>query len=400
MQSPHKTQERMPALDGLRALAVIAVLVFHFKSQALLPGGSYGVDVFFVLSGFLITGLLYHEWHSTGTISLSRFYARRVLRLMPAAVAFMAINVGLILLLRDDVFPRQVPTVHETWVNLGYFASYLWSWAFAFNADMPENMRHMWSLSIEEQFYLLWPGLLFVLFRLHVRLPVIVGLTVIAAVASASLPYVLGMPEGSLLTQPLGSPDMLRWKRLYYGADYRAHALLIGCVAGLLFSSGTVRLEHVKSVPFRLLLLAATGYVFYALFTTHIAEDRYIFEYGFAAVALASAVIVVAAAFVTRGVWNLLLGNPAIRWVGRRSYAIYLWHWAFAFFLIDLPKTEHVVVCTAATLLAAEVSYWLVERPALNLRHRLGRRPPRQPIEAPEQIEPSLSPVPAQAGVS
>lgn len=342
-----------PALDGLRAIAVVCVVLFHFRLH-LLPGGSLGVDLFFALSGFLITSLLVEEWLTRGGVSLTRFYARRALRLMPALIAFLAVVSIVQILLRDVPFTRQ-PSVTDTLENAGYSAAYVYNWLVAFRQLETGAFAHLWSLSIEEQFYLLWPvGLAFML-RARLPLPAIIAVTAGLAAASASVPVVVGTDS---------------WHRLYYGTDYRMHGLLIGSIAGLLFTHGYVTKDVVRHPAFLAALIA--GIVYVALLMLF-ANERASLLYagGYPAVALAFAVIVLAAARVERGLPLLLLANGMVRYIGRRSYAIYLWHFPIAMWTYSLGAWPQLFVAGALTLAAAELSWRLVEAPALSLRSRM-----------------------------
>jgi peptidoglycan/LPS O-acetylase OafA/YrhL len=345
-----------PALDGLRGIAVVCVVLFHFKTKPFLPGGSLGVDLFFALSGFLITSLLVEEWLVTGTVSLRRFYLRRFLRLFPALFAFIAVVAGVHMVFRDATFTGQ-PSVIDTLENVVYGLAYVYSWAIAFDSVRSFGFGHLWTLSIEEQYYVVWPALLLVMLRVGLPLRAVVAVTGLLALLSASVPWILGDAT---------------WRRLYYGADYRAHGLLIGSMAGMLYAGGFVRRDHVRHA---LVFIALAVSVVYLAGIMLFSSDKavFLFAFGYPAVAAASSLIVVSFAFIESG-WPLrLFGNRAITYMGRRSYAVYLWHMPVGQWCRSLDTAEHLVVAGAITLLAAELSHRLIEGPALSLKRRYER---------------------------
>src|SRR5262245_59947737 len=216
----------VPCLDGLRALAVVAVLLYH-ADVAWLPGGFLGVDVFFVLSGYLITALLLAEWHAHRSIDLPRFWLRRARRLLPALFAVIAIALAFALVwLPDEVANLRGDALAAL--------AYVTNWHLIFKQDSyfetigrPSLFQHLWSLAVEEQFYLLWPPLLLVLLRQRGRRGAL-AVALIGAAASAALMM--------LLYQPDVDPS-----RLYYSTDTRAFAPLLGAALACIWPLGTVR---------------------------------------------------------------------------------------------------------------------------------------------------------------
>ena len=183
-----------PALDGLRGIAVISVVLFHFKTRPILDGGWVGVDLFFALSGFLITSLLLEEWLRSGSVSLPRFYVRRLLRLFPAFAAFMAIALFVRIVYRDAWFSGR-QSVPDSLQNAAFGFGYVYNWALAYDLVSPASFGHLWSLAVEEQYYLIWPGVLLGLLRLGLSLRAIAAVTALLALASASVPELL--PDAS-----------------------------------------------------------------------------------------------------------------------------------------------------------------------------------------------------------
>jgi peptidoglycan/LPS O-acetylase OafA/YrhL len=206
---------QLPSLDGLRGLAILAVML---NNARYLPGGFLGVDIFFVLSGFLITALLLQEWQRTGTIRLGAFYARRALRLLPALFALLAL-----VLVAPGLFYLAAPP----WKDAAIAALYATNWVNAFSLRNMAILDHTWSLTVEEQFYVLWPPLVPVLLALRVRRRWILSMVLLGISVSTSLRLLLWDGPASI-------------KRLYYGLGTRLDALLVGCLVALLVSSDLI----------------------------------------------------------------------------------------------------------------------------------------------------------------
>jgi len=346
---------RLAGLDGLRALAIIAVLTFHLD-PTWLPGGFLGVDVFFVVSGFLITTLLVRERVATGRLDLPGFWSRRARRLIPALLVCVPSAVLLARLSEGDLLVgigRQVlgaTTFTSNWLEIHAGTDY-------FAATSPQLLMNLWSLAVEEQFYLLWPlavlGLFVITRRTEVRAATALGL----AVLSAGLMAVLLDPE---------SPT-----RVYYGTDTHVMGLMLGAALAFVYAAphrawttSTWWGEHRRQVAavalVTLLGLMALG-----------GEDSALTFRGgilLASVATTALVLVV----VERpGRLRAVLELPPARWVGARSYGIYLWHWpVFLVIGSDLPVLPGAptylltrVWCVVVTFVIADLSYRFVETP-------------------------------------
>jgi peptidoglycan/LPS O-acetylase OafA/YrhL/lysophospholipase L1-like esterase len=346
-------------LDGVRALAVAAVFAYHLGTTSgvpILSGGFLGVDVFFVLSGYLITSLLIVEARRTGRISIKNFYLRRARRLLPALYALLLV-VGAISViwipeqaarLRGDLV-AALTYVTNWWlvhVNGSYFAG---------GGDRPQLLTHLWSLAVEEQFYLIWPVILIICFRLRVRRRVLVPV-VLGAVAASTI-------AAWLLYDPFSDPS-----RVYYGTDTRALAPLLGAAVAIVFQPWRHRAD--LSIPRRLGLdvfglagLAALGLIAWRVHDT----DAILYGAGFLVIAALGGVVVLVAGHPA-SLLGKLLGLPPLRWLGDRSYAIYLWHWPVCVLTrptVDVALTgwADAVLRILLTLALAEASYWLVEKP-------------------------------------
>ncbi len=352
------TSERLaylPALDGLRAIAVTLVVAYHLD-VGWARGGFLGVDLFFVISGFLITTLLIQEHDSTGRIGLGSFWTRRFRRLVPPLVVMTAATVA----------ATRLYGLPEQWTSIRWDAAaavgYLANWRFVL-ADQsyfetllgPSPLRHTWSLAVEEQWYIVWPAvvlLLLVVTRRSTRarwapIAVIAG----GAAASAVLMAALYDPADPT--------------RVYFGTDTRAQQLLVG--AGLAWLLARFP-EHATAPRTRVrvgaVMVAFVAFVLIAASTPD--ESAWLYHGGFLAVSLLCAVIVWAVA--DRDGPLRWLGAPALVWVGIRSYGIYLWHWPVIVFVgppmgIDLPRPALVTLQVALSLALAELSFRFIERP-------------------------------------
>jgi peptidoglycan/LPS O-acetylase OafA/YrhL len=200
----------VPELDGIRGFAILAVIMYH-AHVPFFRGGFIGVDIFFVLSGFLITSLLVREFNSRQHIDLKNFYVRRILRLVPALVVFLASFASISMLMLDADKARS--NIIDTLIALFYVTN--WSWAF--HIHPPEFLAHTWSLAIEEQFYFIWPVLLITLLRLA-RSHMNVIFSVILLLLSSWLTRIFLAVGGASLD------------RLYNGLDTRGDELLVGCL--------------------------------------------------------------------------------------------------------------------------------------------------------------------------
>lgn len=350
-----------PGLDGVRALAVLAVVVYHLGTtgdgEPLLAGGYLGVDVFFVLSGYLITSLLVVEVQQTGRISLLGFYQRRARRLLPAAITvLLAVSVVAVLWL-----PRHANTLGgDVVAALGYASNW---WLIAqdssyFGGGGPRLLTHLWSLAVEEQFYLVWPLALmaFAAWRAsRATILTVLGLAIAASITTAVLLY-----------DPFIDPS-----RVYYGTDTRAFAPLIGAALAVLVRPWRRRLDPGPSHNRRwagldLLGVAALG----GLVATAVLladTEPLLYRGGMVGIAILAAVVVGVAGHP--GTWlGRALGGQPLRWLGARSYALYLWHWPV--FVLTRPHGDvplsgwtSAAVRIGLSVALAELSYWLVERP-------------------------------------
>jgi peptidoglycan/LPS O-acetylase OafA/YrhL len=357
-----------PALDGLRALAVLAVLLYHGQVPWA-PGGWLGVDLFFVLSGYLITGLLLAEWDAGGGIDLRGFWSRRARRLLPALFCTLAAVAAYGALLAPPTTLGRLRW--DGLATLGYVAN----WRLMASRQSyfeqffdPSPLTHMWSLGIEEQYYLLWPLLLLGALRLaggRTR-PLLVG-TLLATLASA-----LAM---ATLYRPGGDPS-----RVYYGTDTRAQALLLGGALALaLARRGSPARPRGRALVDGLGALGLAGLL--AMMVAVGGDARWMYLGGFA-VAAAAAGAAVVAAVQPAGRLRALLAVAPLPGIGRISYGLYLWHWP-AYVVLSPDRTRLdgpalLALRLAATFALAGLSYRLVELPVR--RGALGRLRVARPV--------------------
>ena len=335
-----------PALDGLRALAVLPVLLFHGGA----PGfqwGYVGVDLFFVLSGYLITTILFKEYTQTGRISLISFYRRRALRLLPALAVLC-----LAFLFYAGIVIRNLPQGLKE-VSIVIF--YLGNWTRAFRIGLPEYLGHTWTLAIEEQFYLLWPVLLLAILALNSRVTSALRLILLLITAITCWRVILTFQGANA-------------DRLYNGTDTRADALLIGAALALALAAPMFT-RQLRALARYFWLPATAIIVVVPIFFPW--NDRHMFFGGFSVVALAAATILTAA--LDGGALAQILSNPAFVWIGQRSYGLYLWHYPImlvGLFYFHIPLgwwLTAIEIC--CTFVLATLSYMFIERPFLERRY-------------------------------
>jgi peptidoglycan/LPS O-acetylase OafA/YrhL len=365
--APHRRLAYMPALDGVRAFAVVAVMMYH-GGLSITTGGFMGVDSFFVLSGFLITSLLVSEWRESLTVKLSAFWARRARRLLPALLlmlVFVAILASVIVAkgtypaLRLDALATllYVSNWHFILVNSNYFNE----------TASASPLIHTWSLAVEEQFYLIWPLVVLGILRLTKSLRVLFVVCCAAALGSAI--------EMDLLYRTTST------NRIYLGTDTRSQCLFIGCAlaVGLVLLTKRSHTEG-RLAPGELWTpkgnvgrtlcglgglagLAAALVIWAATSTT----SSFPYKGGFFLIGLATAGVILSAIGAPKSPVPRLLSLPPIRYIGRISYGLYIWHWPL-FIWLDQSRTGAsgyglFALRAVVTFAVSVASYHLVEQP-------------------------------------
>jgi len=360
------TGQYLPALDGIRAFAVAAVLAYHL-GFGWASGGYLGVDLFFVLSGFLITSLLLEEWSTTARVKLAAFWARRARRLLPALFLVLFAIAAYVVLngrfgppgsaaqvdlsgLRGDALATlfYVANWHAIFAHQSYFAQF----------SAPSPLEHTWSLAIEEQFYLFWPPiLLFLLWRAQGswrRVGTMV--TVVGALVSAGLM--------AWLYHPGSDPT-----RDYFGTDTRIFDMLAGATIAMLAAARVQPGPRARTALHIAAPLAAValGYFWVTAGSTGGLPPGFMFRGGFLLCAVLGAAVIADVRQFHQGPLGTALSIKPLRWVGMISYGIYLWHWPIFVYMnqarTGLSGAALDLSRVAATLAISAASYYLVERP-------------------------------------
>ena len=389
-QAPTRPKSRyIPALDGLRTLAVVAVVLYHLN-LTWAQGGLLGVTIFFVLSGYLITRLLLNEIAKTGRIDLKSFWIRRIRRLFPAVVTVVVVTCALCTVFNHVMLTKMRPDIlpsllfFNNWWQIMQDVSY-------FNAlGDPSPLTHFWSLAIEEQFYLIWPPLLFAMVSMHVSKPntrrVVLGLAAVSALAMM------------VLYNPATDPS-----RVYYGTDTRVFSLLLGAwmafipdrdlaPARLVRHLGLDRLagaaKHGKSKsdtaeaattkpselarfwssPASIDLMGVVGLVGLAAMVA-LTNGYTAFQYrGGTLLCSILTLMVIAACVQPQGMVARALAAEPLVWIGKRSYSIYLWHYPLLLLMNPVANINdtpwwHYILQVLLVVAAAECSYRFIETP-------------------------------------
>jgi peptidoglycan/LPS O-acetylase OafA/YrhL len=345
---------KVDALDGFRGIAVVLVLLVHIPVAVpwlfnrVIEGGGFGVDAFFVLSGFLITAILLRDQAHGGAVRLGAFYRRRAMRLLPALLTFIVIFLyyAWITSLPGDNASSVLSIIFyysNTWLHRG---------------AMWPGLGHMWSLALEEQFYLLWPLCLTLFFGLRRRLTPTVVLLV-AAIA------IIAIRRGVLYNHGVS------WLWLYTRLATRADAMLVGCLLAQLWVRGKVPRRGVQLAGW-----LALAYFLYIVWAG--AGGDFLYRGGYTLIAVAIGIVLLAV-LETDWLFNRVLRVRPLRAVGRVSYGLYIWHLPIFTVVARYDRTWNpfvqTIVALGFTALATYGSWALVERPFLRWKDRLEVRP-------------------------
>lgn len=343
-----KKRKYIKEIDGLRALAVIMVLAYHLK-MPFAKSGLLGVTVFFVISGYLITGILINEIEESGGVDLKNFWLRRIRRLLPAVLSMAVVMIFVSAVVNRVVFTKGCNDLlsavfgYNNWWQIFRKVSYFE------NAGAPSPFTHCWSLAIETQFYLIYPILLILLSKARNRGKVFAAVTAVLALISVVLMGVLYSPDGD--------PS-----RVYYGTDTRAFSLLIGALAAI------QKEYHIIKVKLRGKLWAVIGSISVLILIGMmmlISSYSSFLYYGGQAIVSVLAAFVVYAVTVSRSLLNIILGSNILKWIGDRSYSIYLWHYPIIVLMSGGKRATWWIVILEVVLSVgfAELSYRFIETP-------------------------------------
>lgn len=348
----HQTRY-LPGLDGLRALAVIAIIIYHLNPKWL-SGGFLGVDTFFIISGYLITSLLIHEYKHTGSINLMQFWKKRIKRLLPA-VLFL-ISIVLIYTLMFE--PNIIKNVKQDAIAALFYVSnwwYIFHDVSYFDSFKIMPLKHLWSLAIEEQFYIFWPILLLILLR-------------IKKLKQHFLLIIFVCSLISLLTMFLIAQPNVDNSRVYFGTDTRLQTLLLGVLLAYIWPP--FRLKAQIHLPLKI-VIESFGFISIALLIFFImtvsSNDNWFYFGGIYFISLCTLPAIASAVHPSTFLAKVL-SNRIFSWIGQRSYSLYLWHYPVITFMNkhfvqgQIP-VYIIVIEIILTLILAECSYRYVEVP-------------------------------------
>ena len=345
MNRPQQSISYLPGLDGLRAIAVLAVVVYH-ANKDWLPGGFLGVEVFFVISGYLITLLLLNESQQHGKIDFRAFWMRRARRLLPAMwTLLLTVTMYCALFERAELGKLRGDVIAAFIYVFNWFK--IWSRASYFDASALDPLRHLWSLAVEEQFYLVWPLLIAVVLKKYGRRPAKLGV-IFLGISVALAMYVATTYASGVRGTPIETPEQYislfghavsRLDFLFLGTIGRSGGLFLGAALAFWFrpemfkGSNNSNDRHIVSA----FAVAGIAGLAYMMWTFHdvvfVAETGGIrgydplFQGGFLLVGVATCAIITAAVHPQSFMGNAVLGNPVFTYLGRRSYGLYLFHW-------------------------------------------------------------------------
>ncbi|EHO53868.1 acyltransferase family protein [Lentilactobacillus kisonensis] len=361
-----KNSHYISGFDGIRALAVVGVIIYHLLPYKL-QGGYLGVPIFFVVSGYLITDLLLQEWEQNGRIDFWGFYARRLKRLYPALV-FMLVGTGTYITLFQRSLLTNLRSIITTnllylynWWEVGHGQSYF----DRFNGESP--FTHLWSLSIEGQYYLIWPLILIALVLIIRKRRTIAYLLFALAAVSAIL-------MGVLYT----GPNTLN--RVYYGTDTRMFTIIFGALLAVVWPSTHLREKVTARSRWTLNIIGIVAFIAMVYMYFELAgQNTFTYRGGMFIMALASTALIAACAHPGSDI-NRWLTNPVFSWIGTRSYGIYLYQFPVMIFyemrIKDIANHPlmHATIEIILIMIISELSYRYIEAPLRHYRYRnLGR---------------------------
>ncbi|MDR2280401.1 MAG: acyltransferase, partial [Gordonia sp. (in: high G+C Gram-positive bacteria)] len=362
----HNESSYLPGLDGIRAVAVTVVLLYHLQVPGF-GGGLLGVGVFFTLSGYLITSLLISTHQRTGGLNLKTFWLRRARRLLPAVVLVLIATLVTTALVIPDKLGAYAGQALSALFYVNNWHTILSDTSYFERFGGPSPLSHMWSLSIEEQFYILWP-LLLGLFYLVLRKRWLVSLVT------------LGLALGSFYLLTTLAEAGFDNTRAYEGTDTRAGALLMGAALAFWWPARARTVTHNQRCALDVAGIAGLAGIVYLCMSTG-DNSLELYDWGIAVLTVATMGVLMAAVTPSTLVATVLSMQP-FRWIGERSYGIYLWHMPLVAFLPGIirggsPLISSIVV-VIATLVIASLSWRYVEDPIRRHGFRAALTTPRR----------------------
>lgn len=358
-----------PGLDGIRGIAILAVVIFHLE-WPWLPGGFLGVDIFFTLSGFLITSLLLDEQFVWGKISLGRFFARRGIRLYPTLVSLVIVSTAFTLLAHRDVGFGQAGLIALS--VLGYASN--WAKIMA-TSDWFGGMPHTWSLAIEAHFYLLWAFTVALVAR-RLSLPS-ERARLLRILAVVALGVALSSAGWRAFLDAQGAP----WWRTYLGTDTRFDAVFIGALAGLirlhlLSSTGVHWFVSARRASITMIEVSCVA-VLAILLATIKWRTALPGMLAFSFTSGATALLILTTTLHSNSLFSGVVRTPILTWLGRISYSLYIWHVPASKFAnierlhaLGVPPVIAEAIRLGVSLMIAVISFYMIERTFVRLRHR------------------------------
>lgn len=354
-----KKRRYITGLDGIRAIAVIMVLAYHLK-LALFKSGFLGVTVFFVLSGYLITGILISEVEEEGTIDLKNFWLRRIRRLVPAVMSMAVVIIFVSAVVNRIIFTKGCKDFLASVLGFNNWWQIFNKVSYFEAAGVPSPFTHCWSLAIETQFYLIYPLILLGIYKLvksrgegrAKRGLLFAGVTLLLALISVILMIVLFDPQQDA-------------SRVYYGTDTRAFSLLFGALLAILWEYRMVPRRLSASVN---MVLGSVSFAVLLVMTIAINGSSNFWYRGGQFVGTILTVLVIYTVSGRKTWLSRFLSNPVLKWIGDRSYSIYLWHYPIILLISKGIKASWWITLIEIVLsvVLAELSYRFIETP---IRH-------------------------------
>ncbi|MGV2875462.1 acyltransferase family protein [Macrococcus capreoli] len=346
-------RQYFPGLDGMRAIAVIAIIIFHLNPKWL-PGGFLGVDTFFIISGYLITTLLIKEYEANGSINLFHFWYKRVKRLLPPVLFMMFIVVQYIIFFDRELLYQVKKDMYAALVYVSNWW-YIFDGLDYFQSLEPRPLKHLWSLAIEEQFYLFFPFILLMLFKFLKKKSNIFIVFFVISIISMGVMWAMYNPAISI-------------SRIYFGTDTRLQTLLLGAMLALIWPAYKLK-QNAPMYAVRVIdVIGLVGAIFlirsFFVYTDHSAN---VFQGGLYILGIFTLLFIMAIVH-PQTLISKFFSLPLLTWIGRYSYSLYLWHYPIIvlmqshFIQGQIPWYIHIL-SIVLTVVMAIISYQLIEQP-------------------------------------